>query len=145
MIFLIIELRIFYLSYEEGDGWSLSMPFMKSYQYQYFFLYQEDNNTLKYRSTPCGNYLEIYSSQQETVNVNFNLKFPSGTYSLYDASGNIVKTITIGDDADAISAIENDASTSKQGSGLFFDLTGRRLSSTPQRGIYIQDGRKMLK
>lgn len=29
--------------------------------------------------------------------------------------------------------------------GTFTDLTGRRLSSTPQHGIYIQDGRKMLK
>ena len=133
------------VTYEEGDGWSLSLPFMKSYQYEYFFLYQEDNNTLKYRSTPCGNYLEIYSSQQETVNVNVNLNFPSGTYSLYNASGNFVKTITIGDDADAISAIENDASNSKKGNSLFFDLTGRPLSTAPQRGIYIQDGRKMLK
>ena len=100
---------------------------------------------MKYRSTPCGNYLEIYSSQQETGNVNVNLNFPSGTYSLYDASGNFVKTITIGGDADAIGAIENDASTSKQDNGSLFDLTGRSLSTAPQHGIYIQDGRKVFK
>ena len=133
------------VTYEEGHGWSLSLPFMKRYQYEYFFIYQEDNDILKYRSTPCGNYRQIYSSQQETVNVNVNLNFPSGTYSLYDASGNFVQNITIGGDADAIGVIENDVSTSKQSNGSVFDLTGRRLSTSPQRGIYIQDGRKVFK
>ncbi len=49
------------------------------------------------------------------------------------------------DSADAIDAIENDASTSKQGNGSVFDLTGRRLTTAPQHGIYIQDGRKVFK
>jgi hypothetical protein len=76
--------------------------------------------------------------------MSMDLNLSPGTYTLYAADG-VEQNITIGGDADAIGAIENDASISKQGNGLIFDLTGRRLSSTPQRGIYIQDGRKMLK
>jgi hypothetical protein len=36
-------------------------------------------------------------------------------------------------------------STSKQGNGSVFDLTGRWLSTAPQHGIYIQDGKKVFK
>ena len=133
------------ITYEEGDGLLLKLSFVQTYQYMYFYLYREKDENLKCHSIPCGDYSLVYSSHQQTSNVSIGLNFPSGNYSLYNASGNFVQTITIGGDADAISAIENDASTSKQGSGLFFDLTGRRLSTAPQRGIYIQDGRKVRK
>ena len=133
------------ITYEEGDGLLLKLSFVQTYQYMYFYLYREKDENLKCHSIPCGDYSLMYSSQQQTSNVSIGLNFPSGNYSLYNASGNFVQTITIGGDADAIGAIENDASTSKQGSGLFFDLTGRRLTTAPQHGIYIQDGRKVFK
>ena len=133
------------VTYEEGHGWPLSLPYIQSYQYMYYFLYREDDNKLRCHSIPCGNYRNVLSSEQGTCSINIGLNFPSGTYSLYNASGNFVQYVTIGGNADAIDSIENDASTSKQGSGLFFDLTGRRLSTASQHGIYIQDGRKVLK
>ena len=46
--------------------------------------------------------------------------------------------------AEAIGSIENTASISKKGSGLLYDLTGRPVTS-PRKGIYIQDGRKVMK
>ena len=76
--------------------------------------------------------------------MSMELNFSPGTYTFYDADG-VEQNITIGGDANAIGDIGIDASTSKQDNGLLFDLTGRQLSAAPQRGIYIQDGRKVLK
>ncbi len=76
------------------------------------------------------------------------LYVPKGTKELYQESFEWQEFDKIEEmesgDTNAINAIENDASTSKQGNGSVFDLTGRRLSTAPQRGIYIQDGRKVM-
>lgn len=44
-----------------------------------------------------------------------------------------------------ITSIDMDATFSVPNSQCFYDLTGRKLSSVPQHGIYIQNGRKVLK
>ena len=133
------------ITYEEGYGLPLELSVVQTYQYMYFYLFQERDENLKCHSIPCGDYHLVYSSSQQTCNANIGLNFPSGDYSLYNASGKFIQNVTIGGDADAIDAIENDVSTSKQSNGSLFDLTGRRLSTSPQRGIYIQDGRKVFK
>ena len=111
----------------------------------YSFLLKETESILRLRIFGAGDSQFFYSnSGGKEYQMSMDLNLSPGTYTFYDADG-VEQNITIGGDADAIGAIENDASISKQGNGLIFDLTGRRLSSTPQRGIYIQDGRKMLK
>ena len=111
----------------------------------YSFLLKETESILRLRIFGAGDSQFFYSnSGGKEYQMSMDLNLSPGTYTLYAADG-VEQNITIGGDADAISAIENDASTSKQGSGLFFDLTGRRLSTAPQRGIYIQDGRKVFK
>jgi len=111
----------------------------------YSFLLKETESILRLRIFGAGDSQFFYSnSGGKGYQMSMDLNLSPGTYTFYDADG-VEQNITIGGDANAIGAIENDASISKQGNGLIFDLTGRRLSSTPQRGIYIQDGRKMLK
>jgi hypothetical protein len=111
----------------------------------YSFLLKETESILRLRIFGAGDSKFFYSnSGGKEYQMSMDLNLSPGTYTFYDADG-VEQNITIGGDADAIGAIENDASISKQGNGLIFDLTGRQLSSTPQRGIYIQDGRKMLK
>ena len=111
----------------------------------YSFLLKETESILRLRIFGAGDSKFSYSdSGGKEYQMSMDLNLSPGTYTLYDADG-VEQNITIGGDANAIGAIENDASTSKQGSGLFFDLTGRQHSTAPQHGIYIQDGRKVLK
>ena len=111
----------------------------------YSFLLKETESILRLRIFGAGDSKFFYSnSGGKEYQMSMDLNLSPGTYTLYDADG-VEQNITIGGDANAIGAIENDASTSKQGNGSVFDLTGRRLSTAPQRGIYIQDGRKVRK
>ena len=111
----------------------------------YSFLLKETESILRLRIFGAGDLKFFYSdSGGKEYQMSMDLNLSPGTYTFYDADG-VEQNITIGGDANAIGAIENDAFTSKQGNGSVFDLTGRRLSTAPQRGIYIQDGRKMLK
>ena len=111
----------------------------------YSFLLKETESVLRLRIFGAGDSKFSYSdSGGKEYQMSMDLNLSPGTYTFYDADG-VEQNITIGGDADAIGAIENDASISKQGNGLIFDLIGRRLSTAPQHGIYIQDGRKMLK
>ena len=48
-----------------------------------------------------------------------------------------------GSDLTAIESIESDASASKNGSDVYFDLSGRRVT-TPQKGIYVKNGKKVV-
>ena len=48
-----------------------------------------------------------------------------------------------GSDPTAIESIESDASASKNGSDVYFDLSGRRVMA-PQKGIYVKNGRKVV-
>ncbi len=111
----------------------------------YCMLFNEIDGNLKFRRIEAGDYIGTYGgSEDEIYNMTLDWNLSHGTYTLEDSDGN-VQYITIGGDADAIGAIENDASTSKQGNGLFFDFTGRPLTTAPQQGIYIQNGRKIFK
>ncbi len=111
----------------------------------YSFLLKETESILRLRIFGAGDSKFSYSdSGGKEYQMSMDLNLSPGTYTFYDADG-VEQNITIGGDANAIDAIENDASTSKQGNGSVFDLTGRRLSTAPQRGIYIQDGRKVFK
>ena len=111
----------------------------------YSFLLKETESILRLRIFGAGDSQFFYSnSGGKEYQMSMDLNLSPGTYTFYDADG-VEQNITIGGDADAIGAIENDASISKQGNGLIFDLTGRRLSTAPQHGIYIQDGRKVFK
>ena len=109
----------------------------------YSFLLKETESILRLRIFGAGDIVGVYGdSGGKEYQLSMDLNLSPGTYTFYDAEGG-EQTITIGGDADAIGTIKNDAS--KQGSGLFFDLTGRRLTTAPQHGIYLQDGRKVLK
>ena len=111
----------------------------------YSFLLKETESVLRLRIFGTGDSKFSYSdSGGKEYQMSMDLNLSPGTYTLYDADG-VEQNITIGGDADAIGAIENDASISKQGNGLIFDLIGRRLSTAPQHGIYLLDGRKVLK
>ena len=111
----------------------------------YSFLLKETESVLRLRIFGAGDSKFFYSnSGGKEYQMSMDLNLSPGTYTLYDADG-VEQNITIGGDANAIGAIENDAFTSKQVNGSLFDLTGRRLSAAPQRGIYIQDGRKVRK
>ena len=112
----------------------------------YTIILKENDSDLKFHKIAVGNYQGKSGNAEgsDLFQLVMDCNFTSGTYTLEDSDGN-VQNITIGGDADAIDAIENDASTSKQGNGSLFDLTGRRLSAAPQHGIYIQDGRKVFK
>ena len=48
-----------------------------------------------------------------------------------------------GSDPTAIEGVESDASASKNGSDVYFDLSGRRVM-TPQKGVYVKNGRKVV-
>ena len=48
-----------------------------------------------------------------------------------------------GSDPTAIESIESDASASKNGSDVYFDLSGRRVMA-PQKGVYVKNGRKVV-
>ena len=48
-----------------------------------------------------------------------------------------------GSDPTAIEGIESDASASKNGSDVYFDLSGRRVMA-PQKGVYVKNGRKVV-
>ena len=48
-----------------------------------------------------------------------------------------------GSDPTAIESIESDASASKNGSDIYFDLSGRRVMA-PQKGIYVKNGKKVV-
>ena len=48
-----------------------------------------------------------------------------------------------GSDLTAIESIESDASASKNGSDVYFDLSGRRVMA-PQKGVYVKNGRKVV-
>ena len=128
---------------EDESAWSPKLYYDRNYQYIYYFFYHDSDNVLQYLNIPCGNRGLLMSQTNSSFDAIIDFNFPSGIYSLYDSRWNFVQYVTIGGDADAIGTIKNDAS--KQGSGLFFDLTGRRLSTAPQHGIYIQDGRKVMK
>ena len=111
----------------------------------YSFLLKETESILRLRIFGAGDFVGVYGdSGGKEYQLSMDLNLSPGTYTFYDAEGG-EQTITIGGDADAIGAIENDASTSKQDNGSLFDLTGRSLSTAPQHGIYIQDGRKVMK
>jgi len=111
----------------------------------YSFLLKETESILRLRIFGAGDSKFFYSnSGGKEYQMSMDLNLSPGTYTFYDADG-VEQNITIGGDANAIGAIENDASNSKKGNSLFFDLTGRRLSTAPQHGIYIQDGRKVFK
>jgi len=111
----------------------------------YCMLFNEKDANLKFRSIEAGDWIGTYGDSEDKIcKMSMDLNLPQGSYTIIDADG-VEQNITIGGDADAIDAIENDASTSKQGNGSVFDLTGRRLSTSPQRGIYIRDGRKVFK
>ncbi len=111
----------------------------------YSFLLKETESILRLRIFGAGDNKFFYGdSGGKEYQMSMELNFSQGTYTFYDADG-VEQNITIGGDANAIGAIENDAFTSKQVNGSLFDLTGRRLSTAPQHGIYIQDGRKVRK
>jgi len=111
----------------------------------YSFLLKETESILRLRIFGAGDWKFFYStSGGKEYQMSMDLNLPPGSYTIIDADG-VEQNITIGGDADAIGAIENDASTSKQGNGSVFDLTGRSLSTAPQHGIYIQDGKKVFK
>ena len=48
-----------------------------------------------------------------------------------------------GSDPTAIESIESDASASKNGSDVYFDLSGRRVMA-PQKGVYVKNGKKVV-
>ena len=48
-----------------------------------------------------------------------------------------------GSDPTAIEGIESDTSASKNGSDVYFDLSGRRVM-TPTKGVYVKNGRKVV-
>ena len=48
-----------------------------------------------------------------------------------------------GSDPTAIESIESDATASKNGSDVYFDLSGRRVMA-PQKGIYVKNGQKVV-
>ena len=48
-----------------------------------------------------------------------------------------------GSDPTAIESIESDASASKNGSDVYFDLSGRRVMA-PQKSVYVKNGRKVV-
>ena len=48
-----------------------------------------------------------------------------------------------GSDPTAIESIESDASASKSGSDVYFDLSGRRVTA-PTKGVYVKNGRKVV-
>ena len=48
-----------------------------------------------------------------------------------------------GSDPTAIEGIESDASASKNGSDVYFDLSGRRVMA-PQKGVYVKNGQKVV-
>ncbi len=129
----------------ESPSYKFKSRFSNYYKLTYCSIFVTKGDCLYLYNTPCGDYLNVYGSGGKTCVVDMTLNFPSGNYQVYDSSGNFIQYITIGGDAEAIGAIENDASTSKKDSGLLFDLTGRKLSTAPQQGIYIQNGRKVLK
>ena len=111
----------------------------------YSFLLKETESILRLRIFGAGDWKFFYSdSGGKEYQMSMDLNLSPGTYTFYDADG-VEQNITIGGDANAIGAIENDASTSKKGNGLLYDFTGRQFSSAPQHGIYIQDGRKVFK
>ena len=129
----------------ESPSYRFKNRFSNYYKLTYCCLFITKGDSLILYTTPCGDYLNAYSSGGKNCIVDLILNFPSGNYSLYNTSGNFIQNLTIGGDADVIGSIENDAFTSKQGNGSLFDLTGRSLSTVPQHGIYIQNGRKVLK
>ena len=48
-----------------------------------------------------------------------------------------------GSDPTAIESIESAASASKDGSDVYFDLSGRRVMA-PTKGVYVKNGRKVV-
>ncbi len=48
-----------------------------------------------------------------------------------------------GSDPTAIESIESDTSASKNGSDVYFDLSGRRVTA-PTKGVYVKNGRKVV-
>lgn len=48
-----------------------------------------------------------------------------------------------GSDPTAIESIESDATASKNGSDVYFDLSGRRVT-TPTKGVYVKNGKKVV-
>ena len=48
-----------------------------------------------------------------------------------------------GSDPTAIEGIESDTSASKNGSDVYFDLSGRRVMA-PQKGVYVKNGQKVV-
>ena len=58
--------------------------------------------------------------------------------------GSSVKTTFLFDDADEADGIKDVAAPEQQAEGIF-DLSGRRVSNTNQKGIYIINGKKVVK
>ena len=79
---------------------------------------------------------DIWLTDHETGQT-VNLREQTYTFTLYgSADGRF--TLTFGTDPTAINEIVSSTSSNSE----WFDLQGRRLSGQPQRGLYIQNGRK---
>lgn len=74
---------------------------------------------------------------------NATLKVPYGTKTIYENTTgwkNFVHIVEM--EPTAIEAVEL---SEKENSGIVYDLQGRRLSAEPERGLYIKDGKKIVK
>ena len=90
---------------------------------------------------------EVYRKEVQTSSVialNTDLtKYEDGRYTLTVENGDeqYVATLTLPLDDVAVRDIPNTSATTPV---HLFDLTGRRLTALPAKGIYIRDGRKVL-
>ena len=80
--------------------------------------------------------------------IRFDVKIPGfngGTYKIKYKDKNPVEVVC----HDAVTSIEDqtasDIQRERYKSNAIYDLQGRRLSQAPERGIYIQDGKKVIK
>ena len=92
---------------------------------------------------------EVYHKEVQTDNVialNTALStYASGTYTLTVENAEEAYTATfILDDETALRDIPSDQIVSKSVNSKYYDLSGRRLSAPPVRGVYIEDGRKKV-
>ena len=60
------------------------------------------------------------------------------------ADGHIINALQLPLGENEINGIENAVQPTATSSAALYDLSGRRVTGTPTRGIYIQNGRKMV-
>lgn len=100
-------------------------------------VYQAENLSTAFSATLADGILTVSAGSQKAIGV--------VTISVSDAEGSsFIRRLCIAVSPYATSGVTTVITDEKTTGSLVYDLTGRRVASTPRRGVYIQNGHKII-